>query len=206
MGFYDDRILPHIVNLACSNRQVMRVRERLVPMARGQVLEVGMGSGLNLAFYDKAQVELVWGLEPSEGMRLKAQANLQKSPVEVKWLDLPGEKIPLEDNSIDTIILTYTLCTIPDWKAALNQMRRVLKPDGKLLFGEHGEAPDAGVSKLQNRLTPLWKKMAGGCHLNRPITDYLVQGGFTIENEKTFYMRKTPRFVGHMYVGQAVKG
>lgn len=205
MSFYENKILPILINSACSTRQVMRIRRKVVPRATGDVLEVGMGSGLNLAYYDREKVNMVWGLEPSEGMRLKAEANLQASPVEVKWLDLPGEQIPLPDESIDTVLLTYTLCTIPDWQAALGQMHRVLKPSGKLLFAEHGRAPDAGVRKWQDRLTPAWKKIGGGCHLNRPISDYLRQGGFKIESHETFYMKNMPRVVGHMYVGEAVK-
>lgn len=205
MGFYEKKVLPVLINAACSTRQVMKIREQVVPRARGEVLEVGMGSGLNLQFYDREAVDVVWGLEPSEGMRLKARANLKVSPVEVKWLDLPGEEIPLEDESIDTVLLTYTLCTIPDWETALRQMRRVLKPEGKLLFAEHGRAPDPDVRKWQDRLTPVWKKIGGGCHLNRPIRDYISRGGFQITREDTFYMKNTPRVAGHMYVGEAVK-
>lgn len=205
MSFYENKVLPTLINAACSTRQVMKIRQQVVPRARGHVLEVGMGSGLNLQYYDRENVEVIWGLEPSEGMRLKARANLRTSPVEVKWLDLPGEKIPLDDESIDTVLLTYTLCTIPDWKTALHQMHRVLKPEGKLIFAEHGRAPDPDVRKWQDRLTPAWKKIGGGCHLNRPISDYLTQGRFTILSEDTFYMKKTPRVVGHMYVGEAVK-
>ena len=119
MSFYEERILPHIIDKACSMGQVMKLRSQVVPQARGRVLEVGMGSGINLEFYNQDQVELVYGLEPSEGMRRKALPNLQRSPIKVEWLDLPGEKIPLEDNSVDTVLLTFTLCTIPDWHAAL---------------------------------------------------------------------------------------
>ncbi|MCW8195112.1 class I SAM-dependent methyltransferase [Proteobacteria bacterium 005FR1] len=205
MSFYENKVLPLLINSACSTRQVMKIRRQVVPRATGDVLEVGMGSGLNLEFYDREKVNMVWGLEPSEGMRLKARANLNASPVEVKWLDLPGEQIPLEDESIDTVLLTYTLCTIPDWQAALKQMHRVLMPTGKLLFAEHGRAPETDIRKWQDRITPIWKKIGGGCHLNRPISDYLVEGGFRIETLDTFYMKKTPRIVGHMYVGEAVK-
>ncbi|GAB4357581.1 MAG: class I SAM-dependent methyltransferase [Methylohalobius crimeensis] len=204
-SFYESKVLPILIHTACSNRQIMEIRRQIVPRAEGQVLEVGMGSGLNLEFYDRNKVEKVWGLEPSEGMRLKARANLQASPVEVHWLDLPGERIPLEDESVDTVLLTYNLCTIPDWKAALRQMHRVLKPQGKLLFAEHGRAPDANVRKWQDRLTPIWKKIGGGCHLNRPISDYLTQGGFKIQTVETFYMRQIPRVAGYMYVGEAAK-
>ena len=114
MSFYEDRILPHIIDKACSMGQVMKLRSQLVPRARGRVLEVGMGSGINLEFYNQDQVEMVYGLEPSEGMRRKALPNLGRSPVRVEWLDLPGEKIPLQDNSVDTVLPTFTLCTIPD--------------------------------------------------------------------------------------------
>ena len=145
MSFYEERILPHIIDKACSMGQVMKLRSQVVPQARGRVLEVGMGSGINLEFYNQDQVELVYGLEPSEGMRRKALPNLQRSPIKVEWLDLPGEKIPLEDNSVDTVLLTFTLCTIPDWHAALQQMKRVLRPGGNLLFLEHGESPHDGT-------------------------------------------------------------
>ena len=132
MSLYEEKILPHIIDRACSMGQVMKLRSQVVPKARGIVLEVGMGSGINLEFYDAAKVDLVYGLEPSLGMRKKAQPNLARSNVKVEWLDLPGEQIPLEDNSVDTVLLTFTLCTIPDWQAALEQMKRVLRPDGEL--------------------------------------------------------------------------
>ena len=134
MSFYEKHCLPHILNLACGMKPIRRKRQEIVPLASGRVLEVGMGSGLNLPYYDKNAVEMVWGLEPSEGMRNKAQANLRESSVKVEMIDLPGEEIPLEDNSVDTVLLTFTLCTIPDWRQALDQMRRVLKPEGRLLF------------------------------------------------------------------------
>ncbi|MFC4259075.1 class I SAM-dependent methyltransferase [Marinobacter lacisalsi] len=205
MGFYDDRVLPHIIDKACSVGQVMKLRSQIVPQATGTVLEVGMGSGTNLEFYNPDRVDLVYGLEPSEGMRRKARDNLQRSPVPVQWLDLPGEKIPLADNSVDTILLTFTLCTIPDHRAALDQMWRVLRPGGELLFLEHGESPHTGIQKWQHRITPGWKKIAGGCHLNRPI-DSLIQGaGFTISELANFYMPKAPRIAGYLYQGRAHK-
>lgn len=203
MGFYDTNILPHLIGLACSQEPIMNLRKKIVPLAKGRVLEVGMGSGINLALYNPQNVEFVWGLEPSEAMRKKATHNLRNSPVEVKWLDLPGEKIPLEDQSVDTVLLTYTLCTIPDWLAALKQMYRVLKPDGRLLFCEHGRAPDANVQNWQDRLTPIWKPLLGGCHLNRPVREYIEQSGFIIENIQSRYIDKTPRFAGYMSYGQA---
>ena len=169
MGFYENRILPHLLDKACGAPPIAKQREKVVPQASGRVLEIGMGSGLNIPFYDPSHVEFVWGLEPSDGMRRKAAPRLEKAPFEIKWLDLPGEEIPLEDNSADTVLLTYTLCTIPDFSKALAGMRRVLKPSGRLLFSEHGAAPDDDVRKWQDRLNPIWKKLAGGCHINRQI-------------------------------------
>lgn len=203
MGFYDERILPHIIDCTCSVGQVMKLRSQVVPRASGTVLEVGMGSGINLEFYNPETVNLVYGLEPSEGMRRKALPNLSRSPVTVEWLDLPGEKIPLEDESVDTVLLTFTLCTIPDWQVALQQMKRVLRPGGELLFLEHGQAPDAAVRKWQHRITPTWKKIAGGCHLNRPIAELIRETGFEITELENLYMPKAPRFAGYIYKGRA---
>ncbi len=205
MRFYEEKILPSLLDLACSTAKVMELRAQIVPLAQGKVLEVGMGSGLNLALYNPDQIEFVWGLEPSAGMRAKAQHNQAGSAVEVRWLDLPGEQIPLDDNSVDTVLLTFTLCTIPDWRLALQQMSRVLKPGGKLLFCEHGRAPDANVVKWQDRLTPVWKNFFGGCHLNRPIVDYLTRSGFVVEQVDSNYAKDMPRFAGYISMGQAVK-
>ncbi len=205
MSFYENRILPHVINCACGNAVIMEQRRKVVPMARGRVLEVGMGSGLNIPLYDPRQVEMVWGLEPSEGMRRKARKNLAKAPFPVEWLALPGEAIPLEDDSVDTVLLTFTLCTIPDWRRALEQMRRVLKPDGQLLFCEHGRAPDPGVQRWQDRINPLWKKLCGGCNVNRPIDQYLRDTGFRIESLQTHYMPRTPRIAGFNYQGVATR-
>jgi ubiquinone/menaquinone biosynthesis C-methylase UbiE len=203
MSFYEEKILPHIINCGCSNEPIMKLRAQIVPLAKGQVLEVGMGSGLNLALYDSNNVEQVWGLEPSLGMRHKARKNLAAAAVKVNWLNLPGEAIPLPDNSVDTVLLTYTLCTIPDWLLALQQMRRVLKPAGQLLFCEHGQAPDAGVQRWQDRLNPAWRKLMGGCNLNRPIPECLAQAGFIIDKLEQFYLPKAPRFAGYMSMGVA---
>ncbi len=203
MGFYDDRILPHLINLACSAKPIRYQRKKVVPHAEGRILEVGMGSGLNIQYYDPDKVEFVWGLEPSRGMRRKAEKNLAAAPFEVKWLDLPGEQIPLDDDSADTVLLTYTLCTIPDWRTALEQVRRVLKPGGKLLFCEHGRAPDENVRRWQDRINGVWGKVAGGCNVNRPIPDYIEQGGFKIHRIETMYVPSTPRVAGFTYWGEA---
>lgn len=204
MSFYENHVLPHLLHLSCGHKAVDRQRAAVVPGAWGRVLEVGMGSGLNLPHYDPRQVELVWGLEPSEGMRRKARRNVAGAPFEVRWLDLPGEEIPLESDSVDTVVLTYTLCTIPDWHRALEQMRRVLKPGGQLLFCEHGAAPDEAVRKWQDRVNPLWRKVAGGCNLNRAIPELIEHAGFGLQRMETGYLPKVPRFAGFNFRGAAV--
>jgi ubiquinone/menaquinone biosynthesis C-methylase UbiE len=203
MGLYDRYILPHLVNNACSAKPIRYQRKKIVPQAKGRVLEIGMGSGLNLPYYNPENVEFVWGLEPSEGMRLKAAPELEKAPFEVKWLGLPGEEIPLEDNSADTIVLTYTLCTIPDGIKALKQMKRVLKPGGEMLFCEHGAAPDKDVRKWQDRINPIWKVFGGGCNVNKDIPGLLESGGFKIDSMETMYLPSTPRPMGFNYWGSA---
>jgi ubiquinone/menaquinone biosynthesis C-methylase UbiE len=205
MSFYEDRILPHIIDRACSMGQVMKLRSQVVPHAKGVVLEVGMGSAINMEFYNSDHVDMVYGLEPSEGMRRKATTNLARSPIKVEWLDLPGEQIPLEDHSVDTVLLTFTLCTIPDWHTALQQMWRVLKPGGELLFLEHGESPHDGTRKWQHRITPGWKKVAGGCHLNRHIADLIRHAGFEIRELENLYIPKAPKIAGYIYKGRATK-
>jgi ubiquinone/menaquinone biosynthesis C-methylase UbiE len=203
MGLYERYVLPTMIDKGCGAPPILKQREKIVPLAEGRVLEIGMGSGLNLSFYDPSKVDLVFGLEPSEGMRQKAQKNLAAAPVKVEWLDLPGEEVPLDDNDVDTIVLTFTLCTIPDYRAALAQMRRVLKPSGTLLFCEHGEAPDEGVRKWQARVNPFWKLIAGGCNLNRRIPSCIEEAGFSIGNLETMYLPNTPRIAAFNYWGHA---
>lgn len=202
MSFYDTYLLPHCLNFACGVKPVRKQREKVVPLAEGRVLEVGMGSGLNIPYYNRDKIEFVWGLEPSEGMRRKARKNLRRAGIKIEWLDLPGEEIPLENNSVDSVLLTYTLCTIPDWRRALQQMRRVLKPDGTLVFCEHGAAPDPNIRKWQERVNPVWKRVAGGCHLNRPIARCLREGGFRIHELETDYL-PGPKFATFNYWGTA---
>ena len=203
MGLYDKYFLAPFINCACGTKPILYQRKKVVPRCEGRVLEVGMGSALNLPYYDREKVEFIWGLEPSEAMRDKAMPNIEKSGLEVKLIDLPGEEIPLDDDSVDTVLLTYTLCTIPDWQSALKQMRRVLKPGGKLIFTEHGEAPDEGVLKWQNRINPLWKKFAGGCNLNRPIPKLLAETGFDAKEMDAMYLPSTPKLFAYNYWGVA---
>jgi ubiquinone/menaquinone biosynthesis C-methylase UbiE len=192
-----------MINLACGTKPISRQRQKVVPQARGKVLEIGMGSGLNLPFYQTDQVEKVWGLEPSAGMRRRARDRVAAAGVEVEWLDLPGEQIPLDDGFVDTVVLTYTLCTIPDATAALQGMRRVLKPGGQLLFCEHGEAPDPGVAKWQRRLNSGWRRCFGGCNLNRRIPTLIEEAGFSINELDTMYLPGSPRALAFNYWGVA---
>ena len=200
MNFYDERILPHVINCTCGMKAIERQRGKVVPLAKGEVLEIGMGSGLNLKYYNPEKVSKVWGLEQSLGMQRKAEKNLSESPVPVEWLVAGCEAIPLPDDSIDTVMLTYVLCTIPDWETALKEIRRVLKPAGKLVFCEHGEAPEPNVRKWQNRINPMWKKIAGGCNLNRPIPKMLIDGGFSIDDLQQHHV-PGPKIATYQYYG-----
>lgn len=202
MGWYDEHILPHLVNLACSSKQNRRQRQKIVPLAEGEVLEIGFGSGLNLPHYDAGKVTKLWALEPSAGMRRKAAPLVAESALEIEFIDLPGEQIPLEQHSVDTVLVTYSLCTIPDAVAALQGMRRVLKPDGKLLFCEHGAAPDDKVRRWQNRLDGSWSKVAGGCHMNRYIPGLLEEAGFNISSDHRMYI-PGPKTLCYNYWGVA---
>lgn len=188
MSFYEDRVLPHLINLACSSRPNRKQREKIVPLAQGDVLEIGFGSGLNLPFYDSQKVRKIWGLEPSEGMRRKAQPMVDESNLDVEFIDLPGEEVPLEADSVDTVLVTYSLCTIPDAEAALEGMRRVLKPGGRLLYCEHGIAPDENVRRWQRRLNPTWSKFTCGCNMNRDILGLITKSGFEITNDERMYI------------------
>lgn len=188
MSFYDDRVLPHLINLACGSKPARKQREKVVPLAAGDVLEIGFGSGLNLPWYDPAKVRRIWALEPASGMRKLAQKNIEASGLEVELIDLPGEEIPLDPDSVDSVVITYTLCTIPDVHAALAGVRRVLRPGGRLFYCEHGKAPDAGVHAWQNRLNPAWRRFAGGCNMNRDIPALLNDAGFEIEEDNRMYV------------------
>lgn len=203
MGFYDRYILPRAIHLACSSKPNMKQREKIVPLAEGEVLEIGMGSGLNLGFYDRKKVRKVWGLEPSEGMRQLARKNFDGDDLDLEMIDLPGEEIPLDTNSIDTVVVTYTLCTIPNAGQALHGVHRVLRPGGKLLFCEHGLAPDAAVQKWQNRINPTWRRFAGGCNVNRDIPYLLQSSGFRVEVDERMYIPGV-RFLSYNYWGCAL--
>ena len=188
MGLYTRFILPKVVDFTCSLKPNMRQRAKVVPFALGNVLEVGFGSGLNLPFYDKTKVQHIWALDPYREMWALAEKRVRGTDLPVEFLNATAEQIPLPNRSADTVLVTFTLCTLPDVRRALREMARVLKPGGELVFCEHGLAPDENVRRWQNRLNPIWKAFGGGCNLNRPIPSLLEQGGFRLREISSMYI------------------
>ncbi len=203
MELYDKHILPKLTHWVCSLNDLTRMRKQMVPLAKGTILEVGIGSGLNLPFYDPAKVDQVLGLDPSIEMRKLAEKKAVKMPFKVNFIGLSGEDIPLEKNFIDTVLVTYTLCSIPDVLKALNEMHRVLKPGGELIFCEHGRAPDDNIRKWQDKINPTWTKISGGCNLNRPIANLIDEAGFKIVRLDANY-HSPLKVIGFNYRGVAV--
>jgi ubiquinone/menaquinone biosynthesis C-methylase UbiE len=202
-NWYERHVLPWLVDIACSVRPVWRQRQKVVPLAQGRVLEIGIGTGLNLEHYDKARIAKIVGLDPGLEMHPQARRRSRRAGLEVELVGLSAEKIPYDDRSFDTVLATYALCTIADPGAALKEMRRVLKPGGRLIFCEHGLAPDAAVRRWQGRLTPLWAKVAGGCHLDRDIPRLLKDAGFQSADMQQMYL-PGPRPLTYNYWGTAV--
>jgi SAM-dependent methyltransferase len=205
MGFYSQHIEPALVSCACGMKSISWERSRIVPEAEGRVLEVGFGSGHNAPFYDSSKITYLYALEPSAAMRKRSQKRIASLAFPMEWLDLPGEEIPLADASVDTVLVTYALCTIPGVETALEGMRRVLKPGGKLVFLEHGLAPDPGVVKWQNRLNGVWGKIGGGCNLNRQPDILIDKAGFQIDKIDRHYAKGAPKFAGFMTAGVALR-
>ena len=188
MGIYDKYLLPKLVHFTCGQNPSMRQRKKVVPLAEGRVLEIGIGSGLNIPFYDAKKVTHLWGLDPSGEMWSIARKNAASHHLDAEFIQSGAESIPLDDNSADTVLMTYTMCTIPNVHLALDEIRRVLKPGGKLIFCEHGKAPDESIQRWQNRIDPIWTRLSGGCHLNRPIPGLLEQSGFKSDDMQTMYL------------------
>ena len=203
MGIYARHVLPRLVNVACGMKANLPLRDRVCAGLHGDVVEIGFGSGLNVPHYPEA-VTQVWAVEPADlGWKL-AQGRLRASSTPVERIGLDGQSLPLPDDSCDTALSTWTLCTIPDVAAALREVRRVLKPGGTLHFVEHGLAPDEEVRRTQHRLEPIQKRIAGGCHLTRPIAALLTDAGFDIRELDVFYEEGAPRFLAAESLGIAV--
>jgi len=203
MNLYDRYLLPTLVHRTCSAAETMRQRAKVIPLAWGDVLEVGFGSGLNLEFYDPTRVTKVWGLDPSPELTRMASRAVRDAAVDVELVPARGEEIPLESDRFDTAVVTYTLCTIPDPERSLREVARVLKPSGRLLFCEHGAAPDAGVRWWQSRLSPVWRRVSGGCNLDRDVPALLERGGFEIAEMEATYLPGS-RLASFQYRGAAV--
>jgi SAM-dependent methyltransferase len=202
MGIYSKWILPPLLHLTMSQKELRAYRQRIVPAARGRVLEVGIGSGLNLPFYGR-DVTGVIGVDPSPELLRMAETKVRSTAFAVDLVNRSAEELPFEDDSVDTVVMTWTLCSIPNPQAALREVRRVLKPDGELLFIEHGLSPDPGVAAWQHRLTPFWKRIGGGCHLDRDVDGMLQSAGWELSDLTTGYMRRGPRPMTFMYEGRA---
>jgi ubiquinone/menaquinone biosynthesis C-methylase UbiE len=202
MSFYVKYVLPRLIDVAMKNEETARLRAAWIPRARGEVLEVGIGSGLNLRFYSP-EVTRVYGVDPSVELGRLARRRAAAGSTKVEFLlQTAEEELPLANASMDTVVVTWTLCSIPNALSALQEMKRVLKPGGRLIFLEHGRAPDPGVRVWQNRLTPFWKRIGGGCHLNRKIDELITEAGFQISELTTGYL-PGPRPMTYTYQGFA---
>jgi ubiquinone/menaquinone biosynthesis C-methylase UbiE len=200
MGFYQERVLPHLIQMSMKQEQLEPYRRRVTGAARGRVLEIGVGSGLNLRWYQPGAH--VIGLDPSARLLDMARAAATDRSKTIELVEGSAESVPLPDHSVDTVVTTWTMCSIPSLPAALAEIRRVLKEDGRLLFAEHGLAPEPSVVRWQNRLTPIWKRIGGGCHLNRPIDRLINAAGFQITTLHSGYMTG-PKPMTFMYEGEA---
>ena len=201
-SWYERYILPYALDFACGMTAVRRQREKVVPLAAGRVLEVGIGTGLNAPHYDKAKIGKIVGLDPATQMHALALKRIRRAGLDVELIGLPAETIPYAEGSFDSVVITYALCSIPDPLAALREIRRVLAADGRLIFCEHGRAPDESVRRWQTRLQPHWKKIAGGCHLDRDIPALLNDAGFRTKDMQTMYL-PGPRPLTYNYWGIA---
>ena len=203
MGFYSEKIVPRLVTCACGTKPILKQREKVVPLVSGAVLEIGMGAGHNLPYYDTQRVSSVVGIDPCRTSWGLAQPRAQGLGVPLDFVEGSAEDMPLEDAQFDSVLMTFSLCTIPNAQAALAEIHRVLKPGGQLVFCEHGQAPDDTVVKWQNRVNALWRRLLGGCNLNRPILDWIKGSGFMLQSVDQMYLPGTPRIAGFNVWGTA---
>ena len=199
--WYQQHLFPYLLDFACGLKPIARQRRMVVPKAAGRVVEIGIGTGLNLPFYEKAKIERLVGVDPASQMHALARRRSKAAGIPIELHALSAERLPLETATFDCVVCTYTLCTVPDPSAALAEMRRVLRPGGKLLFAEHGLAPDRSVAKWQARLEPMWSKLAGGCHLTRDVPRLLNDAGFQVAVETAYVTR--PKILSYTFWGEA---
>lgn len=202
-GWWERVMVPRLIGCACAQPQIMKARSRIVPRAEGDVLELGCGGGINMAFYDPARLKSFSGVDPSAGLLDRSREAAQAIGIEADIRGGVGEAIPFASESFDTVLCTFTLCSVDDQQQVLAEMRRVLRPGGKILFLEHGSAPDEGVRKWQRRIEPIWKRIGGNCHLTRPITSAYEGAGFRIAGGDKGYMPKSPRPFSWIEWGEA---
>ncbi len=205
-GFYDRHVLPQLIGCACGAGPIRRQRAKIVPRAEGRVLELGIGGGFNLSFYDPDRVDSVTGVDPSEGLRRQAEAAPRAASLKVNILEGEAEALPFDDRSFDSVVCTFTLCSVHTPAAVLAEARRILKPGGLFLYCEHGLSPEPKVERWQRRIEPFWIPLAGGCHLTRPVTALIQASGFTINDVEAMYLPKAPRVLGWCEWGAARPG
>ncbi|MBP7703982.1 MAG: class I SAM-dependent methyltransferase [Caulobacter sp.] len=202
-NIWDRHVMPRLIGCACASKPIMKQREKIVPRASGKVLELGVGGGLNLRYYDPARVEGVWGVDPSAELRERALAAPRPDGLKVDIRDGVGESLPFANASFDCVVCTFTLCSVQSPVTVLAEARRVLKPGGRLLYAEHGLAPDDGVAAWQKRIEPMWKAIAGGCHLTRIPTRMVLGAGFSVGDTDRMYLPGTPKLLGWSEWGEA---
>lgn len=204
MRFYHHHVFPHLLDFAMRSRVFREPRARTLAPAAGRILEIGFGTGMNLRYYPPA-VQHIEAIDPDLDLDRFSGPRIAASRIDVDFHHLDAAHLPFEDERFDTVVSTLTLCSIPDVVHALGEVRRVLKPDGQLLFLEHGRAPDATVARWQDRLTPVWKPIGGGCHLNRPIRTLVGEAGLRVDSVRSYYLEELPRIFGYMTEGVACK-
>jgi SAM-dependent methyltransferase len=204
MPFYRDHIYPHLVNTLGNPEPIQKVRERIIPLAQGRVLELGIGSGVNFVHYDPVRVSKVYGLEPNPGMIRLAEQQRRRTKLDVEFLDLPGERIPLEDGAVDTVVSTFTLCTVPSVAEVIRGIGRVLRPGGNFIFFEHGLSPDPRIQRWQRWSEPIPRWVFEGCHVTRDIPSLITQAGFNIELMETAYLAPFPKSWSNCWWGTAI--
>jgi SAM-dependent methyltransferase len=204
MPFYRDHIYPHLVSTLGDPKPIHEIRQRIVPLAQGEVLEIGAGPGVNFPHYNAAKISKIYALEPNPGMIRLAEKQRSQTKLDIQFLDLPGERIPLDDGAVDTVVCTFTLCTILGVAEAIRGIRRVLKPNGMLVFFEHGLSSDPKVQSWQRRCEPINRRVFEGCHLTRDIPSLVVQGGFQIDQMETAYLVPFPKAWTHCWWGTAI--